>query len=115
MTGSHSFERNLDVWRQLWRVSEASEILLILLDVRCPLVHFPPSLQDYVATLKPRKKCILVLTKVDLVPVVIADVWKSYLKKTFDNEVITVESYIEHAKGERTQGRQSLNDLGSYI
>lgn len=28
------FERNLNVWRQLWRVSEASAILLILIDVR---------------------------------------------------------------------------------
>jgi hypothetical protein len=35
------FERNLQVWRQLWRVTEASQILLILIDVRFPLIHYP--------------------------------------------------------------------------
>lgn len=33
------FERNLNVWRQLWRVTETSSILLILVDVRFPLIH----------------------------------------------------------------------------
>lgn len=102
---SDSFERNLDVWRQLWRVTEASEILLVLLDVRCPLLHFPPSLQDYISTLKPRKKCILVLTKVDLVPSALADSWKEYLEKRFKYGVILVESYKERDKGANTQGR----------
>lgn len=98
------FERNLDVWRQLWRVSEVSEILLVLLDVRCPLLHLPTSLQDYVSTLKPRKKCILILTKVDLVPKALADAWKAYFEKRYNYDVVMVESYKEHTRGENTQG-----------
>lgn len=76
----------------------------MLLDVRCPLLHLPTSLQDYVATLKPRKKCILVLTKVDLVPEEVAKAWKAYLQERYKFEVIMVESYKEHTKGENTQG-----------
>lgn len=102
------FERNLDVWRQLWRVSEVSEILLVLLDVRCPLLHLPTSLQDYVSTLKPRKKCILILTKVDLVPKALANAWKAYLERRYKYDVVMVESYKEHERGENTQGSKSF-------
>lgn len=98
------FERNLAVWRQLWRVTEASEILLILLDVRCPLLHFPQSLRDYTATLKPRKQFVLVLTKVDLVPMEIAQSWQKYLEMRYNYPVTMVESYKERAKSARTQG-----------
>lgn len=80
-------------------------MLLVLLDVRCPLLHLPVSLQDYVSSLKPRKKCILILTKVDLVPKPVADAWKAYLQERYQYEVIMVESYKEHAKGENTQGK----------
>ncbi len=45
------FERNLQVWRQLWRVTEQSQILLLLLDVRCPALHFPPSLRIWLREL----------------------------------------------------------------
>lgn len=62
------FERNLQVWRQLWRVTEASQILLVLVDVRFPLIHYPPSLEEYVKSLRPKKEVIIVLTKTDLVP-----------------------------------------------
>lgn len=61
------FERNLLVWRQLWRTTEMSSILLILIDVRCPPLHLPPSMIEYVLNLQPKKEVILVLTKCDLV------------------------------------------------
>ena len=48
---SSFFERNLSVWRQLWRVTEQSQIILVMLDVRCPPVHFPASLRSYLRDL----------------------------------------------------------------
>ncbi|KAJ9122967.1 hypothetical protein QFC24_004005 [Naganishia onofrii] len=45
------FERNLSVWRQLWRVTEQSQIILVMIDVRCPPVHFPASLRSYLRSL----------------------------------------------------------------
>ena len=33
----NNYELNLQVWRQLWRVIERSDILLILCDIRCPV------------------------------------------------------------------------------
>jgi large subunit GTPase 1 len=34
------FEKNLEVWRQLWRVVERSDILLQIVDARNPLLYF---------------------------------------------------------------------------
>lgn len=106
------YERNLEVWRQLyatilltiilrfdvytrWRVTEISQILLILLDSRCPLLHYPPSLASYLASFQNRK-LILVLTKVDISGVDRANAWTNYINSHYPNiRVIHVEAYIQ--------------------
>ncbi|BGP23992.1 mmr1/hsr1 GTP binding protein [Rhodotorula toruloides] len=113
------FERSLEVWRQLWRTTETSDILLVLIDVRFPLLHYPPSLRHYLRTLKPYPKpVILVLTKTDLVPRWVSEAWKRYFEKDASAqdegdghaeggakvEVVLMESYKEEERGEDTQG-----------
>ncbi|BGO98697.1 hypothetical protein NBRC10513v2_003091 [Rhodotorula toruloides] len=113
------FERNLNVWRQLWRTTETSDILLVLIDVRFPLLHYPPSLRHYLRTLKPHPKpVILVLTKTDLVPRWVSEAWKRYFEEDAGTrsegdghaeggakiEVVLMESYKEEERGEDTQG-----------
>ncbi|GAA5922261.1 hypothetical protein JCM1841_001386 [Sporobolomyces salmonicolor] len=102
------YERNLNVWRQLWRTTEISEILLVLIDVRFPLLHYPPSLRTYLHTLKPRKPLVLVLTKTDLVPRWLAEAWKTWFEETEGEgvSVVLMESYREEEKREETQGTQ---------
>jgi hypothetical protein len=106
------YERNLTVWRQLWRVCELSSILLILLDVRCPPLHYPPSLRNYVRSLKPPKKVILVLTKCDLVPPSVSKAWKRRLENENADKVVCVESYTERSKGVDEQGTSKRIDSG---
>ncbi|GAA5866420.1 hypothetical protein JCM3774_004677 [Rhodotorula dairenensis] len=128
------FERNLNVWRQLWRTTEASDILLVLIDVRFPLLHYPPSLRHYLRTLKPNPKpVVLVLTKTDLVPAWVAEAWKRYFEEEADLamsaaavaasttaeggragggmmnkiEVVLMESYREKEMREETQVNQA--------
>ena len=38
------FELNLETWRQLWRVIELSDIILIIIDARFPTFLYPPYL-----------------------------------------------------------------------
>ncbi|KAI0931779.1 hypothetical protein AcW2_000590 [Taiwanofungus camphoratus] len=93
-----SFERNLEVWRQLWRVTEISQIILILLDSRCPLLHYPPSLSSYLSSFPStaRTRTILVLTKVDISGPVRAEAWTKYLLTRYPGiRVVQVESYTE--------------------
>ncbi|EIN13953.1 P-loop containing nucleoside triphosphate hydrolase protein [Punctularia strigosozonata HHB-11173 SS5] len=87
------FERNLEVWRQLWRVTEISQIVLVLLDSRCPLLHYPPSLAAYLAEHK-TLRVILVLTKVDIAGIERAEAWTRYLQAQYPNvRIIRVEAY----------------------
>ncbi|KAK7680577.1 hypothetical protein QCA50_016359 [Cerrena zonata] len=97
-----SFERNIEVWRQLWRVTEISQILLILLDSRCPLLHYPPSLSAYLTNpfTARRTRIILVLTKVDIAGPARADAWTRFLKQKYPNlRIVQVESYTEKDSG----------------
>ncbi|KAJ3503451.1 hypothetical protein NLJ89_g8424 [Agrocybe chaxingu] len=96
------FERNLEVWRQLWRVSEISQIILVLLDSRCPILHFPPSLTAYLAD----RKVILVLTKVDITGTARVDAWIKYIHDSYPNlRVVQIESYTEKEASSEQQGR----------
>ncbi|CAI2184324.1 13708_t:CDS:10 [Funneliformis geosporum] len=76
------FEHNLDVWRQLWRVLEISEIILIVVDIRHPLLHFPPSLYNYVVK-DMKRKMLLVFNKVDLVAENTVHAWTRYFEEQF--------------------------------
>ncbi|PIL31736.1 hypothetical protein GSI_06440 [Ganoderma sinense ZZ0214-1] len=93
-----SFERNLEVWRQLWRVTEISQIILILLDSRCPTLHFSPALSSYISSIphSSRLRTILVLTKVDISGPDRAAAWTTYLNALYPGmRVVQVESYTE--------------------
>lgn len=76
------FEHNVEVWRQLWRVVEMSDVLLLIADIRHPLFHFPTSLYEYVAV-QLKKPLLFVLNKADLVPKEIQDAWISWFKKNY--------------------------------
>ena len=90
------YERNLEVWRQLWRVTEISQIMLVLLDSRCPLLHFPPSLQAYLSSFRPNRPLIIVLTKSDVVPEIHGNAWTTWIKDRFPSaRVVRVRSYRE--------------------
>ena len=75
-------ELNLDVWRQLWRTLEQSDVILLVVDIRNPLLHLPPSLIDDVVN-NHKKKIIVVLTKIDLVSQSFTEKWIRYLRITF--------------------------------
>ncbi|XP_039762912.1 guanine nucleotide-binding protein-like 1 [Pararge aegeria] len=74
------FELNLETWRQLWRVLEMCDILLLIVDVRYAGMMFPPSLYEYIVK-EEKKNMILVLNKIDLVPASVVAAWKQYLMK----------------------------------
>jgi ribosome biogenesis GTPase A len=83
---------NLLFFRSRWRVTEISQIILVLLDSRCPVLHFPPSLSAYLAD----QKIILVLTKVDISGRARVQAWIKYFHDHHpDLRIVQVEAYIE--------------------
>ncbi|KAJ8704828.1 hypothetical protein PYW08_012148 [Mythimna loreyi] len=75
------FELNLETWRQLWRVLEMCDVLLLIVDVRYAGMMFPPSLYSYIR--EQRKDMILVLNKIDLVSASVVAAWKEYLTAAY--------------------------------
>ncbi|CAF97816.1 unnamed protein product, partial [Tetraodon nigroviridis] len=76
------YEHNLETWRQLWRVLEMSDVYLLIVDIRHPVLQFPPALYRYI-TDKLHKQVILVLNKVDLCPPPLVIAWKHYMMSQF--------------------------------
>ncbi|XP_053182404.1 guanine nucleotide-binding protein-like 1 [Scomber japonicus] len=76
------FEHNLETWRQLWRVLEMSDVILLIVDIRHPMLQFPPAIYHYI-TGDLQKQMILVLNKVDLCPPPLVIAWKHYMTSQF--------------------------------
>ncbi|XP_071452354.1 guanine nucleotide-binding protein-like 1 [Hetaerina americana] len=103
------FELNLETWRQLWRVLEMSEIVLVIVDIRFSSLMFPPSLYNYVNGIL-KKEMILILNKIDLAPAPLVVAWKHYFKQKYpDLRVLTFTSFPSY----NLYGNQSKTGLKS--
>ncbi|XP_019948555.1 guanine nucleotide-binding protein-like 1 [Paralichthys olivaceus] len=76
------FEHNLETWRQFWRVLEMSDIILLIVDIRHPVLQFPPALYHHI-TGDLQKQVVLVLNKADLCPPPLVIAWKHYMTSQF--------------------------------
>ncbi|WIA13595.1 hypothetical protein OEZ85_007161 [Tetradesmus obliquus] len=72
------FERNLEVWRQLWRVLERSDIVVQVVDARDPLTYFSRDLVAYANQLHATKSSFILLNKADLLPEAVRAAWADY-------------------------------------
>lgn len=72
------FEKNLEIWRQLWRVCERSDIVVQVVDARDPLFYRCIDLEAFVKELDPGKKTMLLLNKSDLLSVELRNAWSEY-------------------------------------
>ncbi|KAF8137485.1 hypothetical protein EV363DRAFT_1318116 [Boletus edulis] len=82
------FERNIEVWRQLWRVLERSHLVVQIVDARNPLRFRCEDLESYVqdvegvegeaGTGKGSRKSLLLINKADLLTATQRRVWADY-------------------------------------
>lgn len=59
------FEKNLDFWRQLWRVIERSDIVVQIVDARNPILFHCEDLETYVKEVDQKKMSVLLINKSD--------------------------------------------------
>lgn len=83
------YEKNLDFWRQLWRVVERSDVLVQIVDARNPLLFFCDDLEKYAKEVNKNKTNLLLLNKSDLLTAQQRKYWAKY----FDSRAITVAFY----------------------
>jgi hypothetical protein len=72
------FEKNLEVWRQLWRVCERSDLIIQIVDARNPLLYYTKDLMRYVSEISPPKKMLLLVNKADFLTEYQRLVWAQY-------------------------------------
>ncbi|ETV66390.1 hypothetical protein, variant 2 [Aphanomyces astaci] len=85
----NSYERNLQVWRQLWRVIEKANVLVHLADSRCPLLHLSHRLIQHIQDDHPTKRVLILLTKCDFVAPERVDLWVKYIRDLYNVPVLT--------------------------
>ena len=75
------FERNLEVWRQLWRVIERSDLVVQIVDARNPLLFRSEDLEKYVQEVDPKKNNLLLVNKADMMTSQQREAWANYFEK----------------------------------
>ncbi|EMC97104.1 hypothetical protein BAUCODRAFT_68768 [Baudoinia panamericana UAMH 10762] len=72
------FERNLEVWRQLWRVIERSDLVVQIVDARNPLLFRCEDLEKYVKEVDKKKRNLLLINKADMMTLEQRKAWADY-------------------------------------
>ncbi|XP_002099792.3 large subunit GTPase 1 homolog [Drosophila yakuba] len=83
------YEKNLEFWRQLWRVVERSDVVVQIVDARNPLLFRSLDLERYVKEVKPTKMNMILVNKSDLLTEEQRRHWAAF----FDSEGIRTAFY----------------------
>lgn len=75
------FERNLEMWRQLWRVIERSDLIVQIVDARNPLMFRSEDLEKYVQEVDKKKRNLLLVNKADMMTYKQRLAWADYFEK----------------------------------
>ncbi|XP_063972657.1 large subunit GTPase 1 homolog [Diachasmimorpha longicaudata] len=72
------YEKNLEFWRQLWRVVERSDIVVQIVDARNPLLFRCEDLEKYVKEIDEEKKNVILVNKADFLSLEQRQAWADY-------------------------------------
>eukprot|EP00043_Microstomoeca_roanoka_P001221 m.31605 g.31605 ORF g.31605 m.31605 type:complete len:664 (+) comp10699_c0_seq1:118-2109(+) len=93
------FERNLDFWRQFWRVVERSDVVVQIVDARNPLLFRCADVEEYVNEIDPSKRNILLVNKADLLTDKQRVEWAEYFTQN-NIEFVFFSAALEAKKNE---------------
>ncbi|ODN00695.1 Large subunit GTPase 1 [Orchesella cincta] len=112
------FERNLEVWRQLWRVLERSDIVVQIVDARNPLLYRSEDLEAYVTELG--KRNVILLNKADFLTEKQREYWADYFEgvnlpyafysAAKANEKLTAKTVTEEDESEHSDSDDEEDD-----
>lgn len=102
------FERNIEVWRQLWRVIERSDLIVQIVDARNPLLFRSEDLESYVKDIDSKKENLLLINKADMMTDKQRRLWASYLKKAG----IAYKFFSAHLAKEALEAEDDSDDEG---
>ncbi|XP_078696771.1 large subunit GTPase 1 homolog [Branchiostoma floridae x Branchiostoma belcheri] len=100
------FEKNLEFWRQLWRVIERSDIIVQIVDGRNPLLFRCQDLEKYVKEIDEDKMNMVLVNKADLLTEAQRQAWSEY----FGSRGVKVAFWSAMEETDR-QGAKELEDV----
>uniref|UniRef100_A0A3Q3WR45 Large subunit GTPase 1 homolog n=1 Tax=Mola mola TaxID=94237 RepID=A0A3Q3WR45_MOLML len=101
------FERNLEFWRQLWRVIERSDVVIQIVDARNPLLFRCPDLESYVKEVSEHKVNMLLVNKADLLTREQRRTWARHFQK----EGLRAVFWSALAEGTRLDAEEKVDCL----
>jgi len=110
------YEKNLEFWRQLWRVIERSELVIQIVDSRHPMVFRSQDLEKYVKEVSPLKNNLVLINKADLLSEEQRLAWADYFNKEKINcaffSAISEEDSDTESEPEVENGENDQEDSG---
>ena len=100
------YEKNIEVWKQLWMTVDKSQLLFQIVDGRNPLYYRCPDLEKYIKEVDPNKQSVLLVNKADLVNDEIRKNWADYFK-THNINFIFFSAMSELEKIEKGENEDS--------
>lgn len=93
------YEKNLEFWRQLWRVVERSDVVVQIVDARNPLLFYCEDLEKYVKEISKDKINVVLVNKADFLSQSQRQYWADYfaaknLRAVFFSAIADSESPI---------------------
>ncbi|NXO09897.1 LSG1 GTPase, partial [Oriolus oriolus] len=121
------FERNLEFWRQLWRVIERSDIVVQIVDARNPLLFRCQDLESYVKEVSSDKENMILINKADLLSEEQRAAWAQFFEKEGvkvvfwsalaecerlcgESKELGAEGGVEHPSGSEDEGSSQEDD-----
>lgn len=103
------YEKNLEFWRQLWRVVEKSDVIIQIVDARNPLLFRSEDLEKYVKEVDSNKMNMILVNKADL----LTDEQRAHWANFFDKEGMRVAFFSailveEENQAEKVSAKNSI-------
>lgn len=114
------FERNIEVWRQLWRVVERCDLIVQIVDARNPLFFRSVDLEKYVSSLsRPEenheKRNLLLVNKADLLTRAQRIEWAKYFKSKQINYVFFSAANANMLLEKELEEAEKLKNDPTYV
>ncbi|EDQ84408.1 uncharacterized protein MONBRDRAFT_34721 [Monosiga brevicollis MX1] len=103
------FERNLDFWRQLWRVVERSDVIVQIVDARNPLLFRCRDLEGCVKEVDSTKRNLLLINKADLLSEDQRAQWADYFLKQ-GTPFVFFSAALETQRNEEEAAKQAQDE-----
>uniref|UniRef100_A0A1B0CIE9 Large subunit GTPase 1 homolog n=2 Tax=Lutzomyia longipalpis TaxID=7200 RepID=A0A1B0CIE9_LUTLO len=102
------YEKNLDFWRQLWRVIERSDVVVQIVDARNPLLFRNEDLEKYVKEVGEEKDNMILINKSDFLTENQRKIWADF----FDKQQSRVVFFSALQASEQSQKLEDVREEG---